>query len=186
MAVATLLGVCAMIAAGILDEKDFLAAAQSAGGPLALLFGGMVVARMLAMTGIFARVGALFLRASRGSGRRYLILLVALVAPVCALLPNATTVILLAPVIVGVARALKVDFVGPLVIAAIVSNSAGMLTLVGDPATFLVGSSIGMSFTEYLRRVTLGGVLSILVLIPLIGPISIVCSSPKRWAGTPE
>ena len=47
-----------------------------------------------------------------GSGRRFLLLLVALVAPVCAFLPNATTVILLAPVIIRVARALEVDFVG--------------------------------------------------------------------------
>ena len=42
-------------------------------------------------------------------------------------------------------------------IAAIISNSAGLLTLVGDPATFLVGSSIGMSFGEYLQKVSLGG-----------------------------
>ena len=103
MMLAALRGSSVLAAFGILGKDDVGAAMETAGGPLALLFGGMVVARMLAMTGIFARVGALFLRASRGSGRRYLILLVALVAPVCALLPNATTVILLAPVIVGVA-----------------------------------------------------------------------------------
>jgi Na+/H+ antiporter NhaD/arsenite permease-like protein len=42
-------------------------------------------------------------------------------------------VILLAPVIIRVATALEVDFVGPMVLTAIVSNSAGLLTLVGDP-----------------------------------------------------
>jgi Na+/H+ antiporter NhaD/arsenite permease-like protein len=73
-----------------------------------------------------------------------------------------------APVIVAVARALKVDFVGPLILTAVVSNSAGMLTLVGDPATFLVGSSIGLSFGEYLRVVSLGGLLAVLVIIPLL------------------
>lgn len=72
----------------------------------------------------------------------------------CAFLPNATAVILVAPVIVAVARALKVDFVGPLILTALVSNSAGMLTLVGDPATFLVGSYIGLTFGEYLRIVS--------------------------------
>ena len=40
-----------------------------------------------------------------------LLLLVALVAPICALLPNATTVILVAPIILSVCRALKIDFV---------------------------------------------------------------------------
>jgi Na+/H+ antiporter NhaD/arsenite permease-like protein len=168
MAVAALLGVCALLALGLLDQNDLLEAAKTAGGPVALLFGGMVVARVLAKTGVFERIGDRVLRATRGSGKRFLILLVALVAPVCAFLPNATTVILVAPVIIGVARALKVDFVGPMILAAIVSNSAGMLTLVGDPATFLVGSSIGLSFGEYLQKVSLGGLLAVLVVMPML------------------
>ena len=168
MAVATLLGVSVLIGLAILDERDILAALKTSGGPLSLLFGGMVVARTLASTGIFERVGAVYLRATRGSGKRFLLLLIVLVAPVCAVLPNATTVVLLAPVIVRVATALGVDFVGPVVLAAIVSNSAGLLTLVGDPATFLVGSSIGMSFGQYLRKVSLGGLISLAVLVPLL------------------
>src|SRR5262245_10710555 len=128
----------------------------------------MVVVRILTTTGIFERVGALFLRATQGSGKRFLLGLLGLVAPLCAFLPNATTVILLAPIIIQVAQALKVDFIGPLVLTAILSNSAGLLTLVGDPATFLVGSSIGMTFTQYLQRVSLGGLLSVLVLTPLM------------------
>src|SRR6267378_2821465 len=165
MAVATLLGLSVLIATAVLNEQDIVAAMRTAGAPLALLFGGMVVARTLASTGIFDRVGALYLRATRGSGRRFLLLLVALVAPLCAFLPNATTVILLAPIIIKVADALEVDFVRPMVLTAIVSNSAGLLTLVGDPATFLVGSSIGMSFGRYLRTVSLGGVMSVMVVV---------------------
>ncbi|MBV2131741.1 hypothetical protein KRX52_02890 [Pseudomonas sp. MAP12] len=168
MAVATLLGVGVLLVAGILTDDGLVAAMRMAGGPLSLLFGGMVVARVLGSTGIFERVGGIYLRATRGSGRRFLILLVLLVAPVCAFLPNATTVILLAPVIIRVARALGVDIVGPLVVTAIVSNAAGMLTLVGDPATFLVGSSIGMGFVQYLQTVSLAGLLAVLVIIPLL------------------
>src|SRR6478735_2381314 len=91
-----------------------------------LLIGGMVVARILATTGLFDLVGDYYLRATGGSGKRFLLLLIVIVAPLCALLPNATTV------------------------------------------TFLVGSSIGMSFGEYLRRASLGGVLAIAVVIPLL------------------
>ena len=76
--------------------------------------------------------------------------------------------VLLAPVIIRVARALDVDFVAPMILTAIVSNSAGLLTLVGDPATFLVGSSIGMSFGEYLQKVSLGGLLTVLALAALL------------------
>jgi len=168
MAVAALLGVSLLLALGPLTTDDVVEAAKTAGGPLALLFGGMVVARVLAKTGVFERVGDRFLHATGGSGRRFLLLLVAMVAPVCAFLPNATTVILVAPIIIAVARALKVDFVGPMILTAIVSNSAGMLTLVGDPATFLVGSSVGMSFGQYLRQVSLGGLLAVLAIVPML------------------
>lgn len=175
MAVTAMLGVCAMIVLGILTPSDLQDAMPTAGGPVALLFGGMVVAHVLGKTGVFELVGAAYLRLTGGSGKRFLLLLIALVAPVCALLPNATTVILLAPVIIRVARALRVDFVAPMVLTAIVSNAAGMLTLVGDPATFLVGSSIGMGFTQYLRQVSLAGLLAVLVIVPLLpwlmGPI---------------
>jgi Na+/H+ antiporter NhaD/arsenite permease-like protein len=168
MTLATLLGVSTLIVAGVFTQDDVLRTHQMAGGAIALLFGGMVVARILATTGIFERVGRLFLRATKGSGKRFLLGLIVLVVPACAVLPNATTVILLAPIIIQVAQALKVDFVGPLVLTAIISNSAGLLTLVGDPATFLVGSSIGMTFTQYLQRVSMGGLLAVLVLIPLM------------------
>ncbi len=168
LAVAALLGVSVMLLFGVFTRQEFMNAAQTAGGSIALLFGGMVVARTLVPTGIFELVGAHFLKATRGSGKRFLLWLVVLVAPLCAFLPNATTVILLAPIIIRVAKALKVDFVGPLVLTSIISNSAGLLTLVGDPATFLVGSSIGMSFGQYLQKVSLGGLLSVLILVPLL------------------
>jgi Na+/H+ antiporter NhaD/arsenite permease-like protein len=168
MAVAGLLGVCILLILGILEDDDLVAAFRTAGGPVALLFGGMVVARVLAKTGIFERVGNLYLHATRGSGKRFLLLLVLMVAVTCSVLPNATTVILLAPVIIRAAKELKLDFVGPMILTAIVSNSAGMLTLVGDPATFLVGSSIGMTFGHYLQKVSLGGLLAVLMVIPLL------------------
>jgi len=81
---------------------------------------------------------------------------------------NATTVVLLAPIIIRTAIALEVDFMGPMIVAAIISNSAGMLTLVGDPATFLVGSAIHLSFVQYLGWGSLCGLLALLVLVPLI------------------
>ena len=168
MTVAGLLSVSALIVFGILSEKDVLNVVSSGGGVLALLFGGMVVARTLTPTGIFENVGARFLILTRGSGKRFLLGLILLIAPVCAFLPNATVVILLAPVIIRVAVALEVSFVAPMILAAIISNSAGLLTLVGDPATFLVGSAMGITFIEYLGRVALGGLLALLALIPLL------------------
>ncbi len=163
---AALIGVSTMLLFGVFTSQEFLNAVQTAGGPISLLFGGMVVARTLVPTGLFDLLGTHFLRVTGGSGKRFLLGIVIMTAPVCAFLPNATVVILLAPI--RAAKVLNIDYVAPVVLTAIVSNSAGLLTLVGDPATFLVGSSIGMSFGEYLRQVSLGGLLSVLVIIPVL------------------
>lgn len=176
MTLAALLGASVLMVLGILTQEDIFKSFTKSEGMLSLLLGGMVVARTLKPTGMFELVGTHFLRATRGSGKRFLLLLIALVAPICAFLPNATTVILVAPIIIRVAIALDVDFVGPMVLTAIVSNSAGLLTLVGDPATFLVGSAIGMTFTAYLGKVSLGGLLSLLVVIPLLPRVM-----PEVW-----
>jgi len=168
IALAGMLGVSALIVFGILTLDDILNIVRTSGSTMALLFGGMIVARTLRPSGIFDRIGVQFVLLTRGSGKRFLLGLIILVTVPCMFLPNATTVMLLAPVIIGVANVLKIDFVGPLVLTAIISNSAGLLTLVGDPATFLVGSSIGMTFTQYLIRVSLGGVMALVVLVPFL------------------
>ncbi len=40
--------------------------------------------------------------------------------------------------------------------------------MVGDPATFLVGQAAGLSFVHYLETISPGGLLSILIVIPLM------------------
>jgi Na+/H+ antiporter NhaD/arsenite permease-like protein len=110
MAVATMLGVVIMLLSGILDESDFLKVQGTAGGVIALLFGGMVVARVLETSGVFDTLGVPFLRLTRGSGRRYLLLIVPTVAVICAFLPNAATVVLIAPLIIRAAQALGISY----------------------------------------------------------------------------
>jgi len=168
MTLIALLGLCVLTVGGQLTHADVLSAAKASSGSLALLFGGMVVARVLAPTGVFENLGTRFLILTRGSGRRFLLLLTALTSVVCAILPNATAVILIAPIVIQVCEELDADFTGPLILTAIISNAAGLLTLVGDPATFLVGQAAGLSFLRYLQKISAGGLLSILIVIPLM------------------
>jgi hypothetical protein len=59
--VAALLGVCVLIIAGTFTQQDILNVTRVAGGPFALLFGGMLVARVLVPTGLFEYVGSRYL-----------------------------------------------------------------------------------------------------------------------------
>ena len=168
LSLAAMGGVILCYLAGVLEDEDILATIEHGGGTIALLFGGMVVARVLVPTGIFEWLGERLILFSGGSGRRLAIGMVLLTAPLCAILPNATVVLLLAPVIIRAALALKIRFVPLIIVLATVSNASGLLTLIGDPATFIVGSSIDMSFGKYLQVVSLGGLLTVLVIFPLM------------------
>ena len=52
-----------------------------------------------------------------------------------------------------------------------------MLTLVRYPATFLVGSAIGLSFNRLSADGELGGLLAVLAVVPLLPWLF-----PKSWA----
>jgi Na+/H+ antiporter NhaD/arsenite permease-like protein len=66
-----------------------------------------------------------------------------------------------------------VNFVPLLILLVFVANSAGLLTLVGDPATFIVGDAINISFLDYLKSLSLGGAIAvgaIVVMLPILFP----------------
>jgi len=169
LTVAAMLGTVVLLVTGVLSAQEASETINPAEAMIALFFGGMVMARTLIATGLFDYIGAVGLRFVRGDGRRLMFAIVALTAPICAFLPNATVVILLGPLIVSMCERMKIDFVPVLILLVFIANSSGLLTLVGDPATFIVGNSIGLSFTQYLGLLSPGGILAIaavLVMLP--------------------
>lgn len=146
----------------------------SSGYPtLALFFGVMVLVRAFEPTKIFDYLATQVVLLAKGSGKRLLLGIVAITTPICAVLPNATTVMLLAPLLPPMAAEIGVNFVPLLILMVFVANSAGLLTLVGDPATFVVGDAINISFLDYLKQLSLGGVVAIvtiLLMLPFLFP----------------
>ena len=171
LTVAAFLGAILLMATGVLSAQETSQSIDEGYDTIALFFGGMVVARGLIPTRIFDLLGALTVRLVRGDGRRLLIGIILLATPICALLPNATVVILLAPLLVRVCRLMRIDFVPPVILLVFVANSAGLLTLVGDPATFIIGRAIKIGFVDYLVMLGLGGALAIAALACLL-PLS--------------
>lgn len=135
---------------------------------LALFFGVMVMVRSFEPTKIFDFLATQIVVIARGEGKRLLLGIVAITAPICAVLPNATTVMLLAPLLPTMAQEINVNVVPLLILMVFVANSAGLMTLVGDPATFIVGDAINMSFADYLVKLSFGGVIAIAVIIALL------------------
>jgi Na+/H+ antiporter NhaD/arsenite permease-like protein len=121
-----------------------------------------VLVRAFEPTKVFEYLATQMVLIAKGSGKLLILGIVGITTPICAVLPNATTVMLLAPLIPPIAEEIGVDFVPLLILMVFVANSAGLLTLVGDPATFIVGTSVNITFSEYLMKLSWGGVLAVL------------------------
>src|SRR5262245_54701596 len=168
LTLAVIVGAGILIASGVTTVRVAVGYVAEAHETIALFFGGMVLVRAFSPTGIFEWIGVRVYQLSRGSGKRLLLGIFIMMAPICAVLPNATTVILLAPVLIRIAEYFEADFAPLLFLLVFVANSSGLLTLVGDPASFVVGTAINLNFVEFLRIVTPGAVLAMMALLALV------------------
>ncbi len=171
LTVAALLGSLVLVFVHIMTLTEAMDYIGNSYSTLALFFGVMVLVRAFEPTRVFDYLATQMVVISKGQGKRLLLGIVAITTPICAVLPNATTVMLLAPLIPPIAAEIGVDFVPLLILMVFVANSAGLLTLVGDPATFIVGDAINISFLDYLARMSLAGgcaIAAILFLLPIL------------------
>ncbi len=171
LTIAALLGALLLVFANVITLSEAVQFVGKSYPTLTLFFGVMVLVRAFEPTKIFDYLATQMVLLARGEGKRLLIGIVAITTPICAVLPNATTVMLLAPLIPPMAEDVGVDFVPLLILMVFVANSSGLLTLVGDPATFIVGDAINISFVDYLTQLSLGGaiaVLTVLAMLPIL------------------
>ncbi|PZU98291.1 MAG: transporter [Pseudanabaena sp.] len=166
--VAAFLGALILIVANVMTMPEALEYIGKSHGTLGLFFGVMVMVRAFEPTKIFDYLATQMVIFAKGRGDRLLLGIVAITTPICAVLPNATTVMLLAPLIPPMAQEIGVDFVPLLILMVFVANSAGLLTIVGDPATYIVGDAINMSFVDYLLKLSLGGAIAIGVIVAML------------------
>ena len=82
------------------------------------------------------------------------------------LLDNVTTVVIFGPLIILIARAMKVSPVPYLLAAALLSDTGGIATLVGDPPNIMIGSAAGISFNRFLF--TMGPIVLVAWFVALI------------------
>ncbi|MFN9608672.1 MAG: SLC13 family permease [Pseudanabaena sp.] len=166
--VAAFLGALILIVTNIITMPEAISYIGKSHGTLGLFFGVMVMVRAFEPTRVFEYLATQMVILAKGRGDRLLLGIVAITTPICAVLPNATTVMLLAPLIPPMAQEIGVDFVPLLILMVFVANSSGLLTIVGDPATYIVGDAINMSFVDYLMKLSLGGAIAVGVIVAIL------------------
>jgi len=145
--VAALAGGVLMVVLGVVSQEEAFAAIDF--NVIFLLVGMMVIANVMRRTGVFQWVAIRSVRVAQGDPWRILVVLCTITAVASALLDNVTTVILIGPITLFIASALRVSPVPYLIGEILASNIGGTATLIGDPPNILIGSAAGLDFATF-------------------------------------
>ncbi|HYN90260.1 MAG TPA: SLC13 family permease [Ardenticatenaceae bacterium] len=147
-------GAVAMVGAGLIlgfySEDDAIRAIDF--HTLGLLLGMMTLVALLEPTGFFQYLAVGAAKLSRGRPVRLFVLLGGVTTVLSMFLDNVTTVVLIAPVTILISEILGISAVPLLVSEALLSNTGGVATLVGDPPNVIIGSAAGLTFNDFLTH----------------------------------
>jgi len=135
-----------------------------------LLGGMMTIVAIMIPTGGFQALAYRIADLSRGRLFLLMVMLGTAVTVISLLLDNVTTVVIFGPLIVLICQALRVSPVPYLLGAALLSDTGGVATLVGDPPNLMIGSAAGINFNTFL--IHMGGIV-------LVAWITILLA--QRW-----
>lgn len=119
---------------------------------LGLLLGMMVLVSILVPTGFFQYTAVKASQFSKGNPWRLVLLLGAGTALVSLFFNNVTTVVLVGPITILVSELIGISPIPILMAQALLSDTADVGTSVGDPASVLVASASGYSFSDFLTH----------------------------------
>jgi Na+/H+ antiporter NhaD/arsenite permease-like protein len=152
--IASVAGAAAMLTAGMLlgfySEKQAIESVDIE--TLGLLIGMMILVALLMPTGFFQYLAVQAARFSKGQPMRLLILLGSITTVLSMFLDNVTTVVLIAPVTILICEILGISPAPLLMAEALLSDTGGIATLVGDPPNVLIASASGLTFVEFLTH----------------------------------
>lgn len=144
-----IVGAAAMVAFGVVPWDRAVAAVDAR--TLVLLFGMMIVAAYLRLSGFFHLVTDLAVRRAKTAPGLLGMIIVAAGA-LSALFVNDVVCLVMAPLVVGVTRRLGLPPVPYLIALATAANVGSVATLTGNPQNMLIGSFSGIGYRAFLVR----------------------------------
>ncbi len=181
--VAAMIGAAAVIFIGIVPWESLLEHIDF--GTIFLLMGMMIIINTARNSGLFEYIAIRTAKLARGSPIMVLILFSLVTAVVSAFLDNVTTVLLLTPMLLFVAKLMDLNPVPFLLAEILASNVGGAGTLIGDPPNIMIGSAAGLSFNEFIIHmgpIAVVDLIIVLVIFYLIYGRSLKVSEKERAA----
>ncbi|MDA1372271.1 MAG: ArsB/NhaD family transporter [Proteobacteria bacterium] len=131
-----------------------------------LLGGMMTIVAIMIPTGGFQQLAYKIADFSKGRLFLLLVLMGSLVTGLSLLLDNVTTVVIFGPLIILICQSLRVNAIPYLLAAALLSDTGGVATLVGDPPNLMIGSAFNIDFNTFI--IHMGGMVLVAWLVVLV------------------
>jgi Na+/H+ antiporter NhaD/arsenite permease-like protein len=168
-----------MIAAGLLNQEAALHGIDF--NTIGLLTGMMIIVAITKKSGIFQYLAIWSAKKVDARPWGILVMLAVVTAVLSALLPNVTTVLMIAPVTLLITDALKVNPYPYLFAQLFAANIGGTATLIGDPPNIMIGSAANLTFNDFLLNLA---PLMVVVFAATLLPIYLIWG--RSLQSTPE
>lgn len=135
---------------------------------IGVLVGMMIFVAIVRRSGMFEYIAVRAAKAVHGDPWKIMVAFTLITAVLSAILDNVTTVLLVGPMSIAIARMLKIDPVPFLMGQILASNVGGTATLIGDPPNIMIGSAAHLSFMDFLENTGFAVLFILAVLILLM------------------
>lgn len=152
--IVTMIGGALMVILNIITEEVALETVGYNLEILCLLIGMMLIVEIMSETGIFQWVAIKIAQAVRGNPIKILIFLSIVTAIFSAVLDNVTTILLVVPVTIFLAKRLEVDPKPFVLLQIFASNIGGTATMIGDPPNLIIATLSGLEFNDFIFNLT--------------------------------
>ena len=159
-AAAALAGAMALVVTGVMSAHKALSYIDF--NTIGLLVGMMVLVAIIRQSGLFEYVAIKAAKMVHGDPWKIMIAFILLTAVLSGILDNVTTVLLVGPMTIAIAKMLEINPVPFLMTQILASNVGGTATLIGDPPNIMIGSAANLSFVDFLKNT---GVAVVLVIV---------------------
>lgn len=163
---AAMAGAMVLILTGVMSADKALSYIDF--NTIGVLVGMMIFVAIVRRSGMFEYIAVRAAKAVHGDPWKIMVAFTLITAVLSAILDNVTTVLLVGPMSIAIARMLKIDPVPFLMGQILTSNVGGTATLIGDPPNIMIGSAAHLSFMDFLENTGFAVLFILAVLILLM------------------
>lgn len=163
---AAMAGAMVLILTGVMSADKALSYIDF--NTIGVLVGMMIFVAIVRRSGMFEYIAVRAAKAVHGDPWKIMVAFTLITAALSAILDNVTTVLLVGPMSIAIARMLKIDPVPFLMGQILASNVGGTATLIGDPPNIMIGSAAHLSFMDFLDNTGFAVLFILAVLILLM------------------